>query len=93
MDTNHLNVCHGFQSALDTQTERHIQASLPSLYANRTTLIVAHRLSTIIHADEILVVREGEVAERGTHEGLLAQHGLYYSMWEDQFKEPSKPSA
>ncbi|OWA52060.1 ATP-binding cassette sub-family B member 6, mitochondrial [Hypsibius exemplaris] len=78
-------------SALDTQTERHIQASLAKLYANRTTLIVAHRLSTVIHADEILVLKDGEVEERGNHEALLAQRGLYYSMWEDQLKAPPKP--
>ena len=53
-------------SALDTQTERNIQMSLARVCENRTTLIVAHRLSTIIHADQILVLREGQVAERGT---------------------------
>ena len=52
-------------SALDTQTERNIQAALQRVCANRTTIIVAHRLSTIIHADEILVLREGEIVERG----------------------------
>lgn len=52
-------------SALDTQTERHIQAALHRVCADRTTIIVAHRLSTIIHADEILVLKEGEIVERG----------------------------
>jgi len=52
-------------SALDTQTERNIQAALNRVCANRTTIVVAHRLSTIIHADEILVLKEGEIVERG----------------------------
>jgi len=53
-------------SALDTQTERNIQSSLAKVCENRTTLIVAHRLSTIIHADQILVLQEGEIVEHGT---------------------------
>lgn len=52
-------------SALDTQTERNIQAALNQVCKNRTTVIVAHRLSTVIHADEILVLKEGEIVERG----------------------------
>jgi ABC-type transport system involved in Fe-S cluster assembly, permease and ATPase components len=52
-------------SALDTQTERNIQAALNRVCTNRTTIVVAHRLSTVIHADEILVLKEGEIVERG----------------------------
>ena len=52
-------------SALDTQTERNIQTALNRVCVNRTTIVVAHRLSTIIHADEILVLKEGEIVERG----------------------------
>lgn len=62
-------------SALDTQTERNIQAALSQVCVNRTTIIVAHRLSTIIHADEILVLKEGEIVERGRHESLLNTNG------------------
>lgn len=65
-------------SALDTQTERNIQSALAKVCANRTTIIVAHRLSTIIHADEILVLKEGVIIERGNHEDLLQQNGNYY---------------
>ncbi|KAM6945579.1 LOW QUALITY PROTEIN: ATP-binding cassette sub-family B member 6 [Aplochiton taeniatus] len=68
-------------SALDTQTERNIQASLAKVCTNRTTIVVAHRLSTIIGADQILVVNDGHIAERGRHEELLAKGGLYSAMW------------
>ncbi|AJY46615.1 ABCB family ABC transporter ATP-binding protein/permease [Martelella endophytica] len=71
-------------SALDTQTEREIQAALDVVSKNRTTLVIAHRLSTVIGADEIIVLRRGEIAERGTHTALLAQNGLYAQMWERQ---------
>ncbi|XP_037618337.1 ATP-binding cassette, sub-family B (MDR/TAP), member 6a isoform X2 [Sebastes umbrosus] len=68
-------------SALDTQTERNIQASLAKVCANRTTVVVAHRLSTIIGADQILVISDGHIAERGRHEELLVKGGLYSDMW------------
>lgn len=64
-------------SALDTQTERNIQTALNKVCANRTTIIVAHRLSTIIHADEILVLEEGNIIERGRHDFLLNQNGKF----------------
>lgn len=68
-------------SALDTKTERHIQSALSRVCANKTTLIVAHRLSTIIHADEILVLKEGVIVERGTHEELLTLAGNLTSVF------------
>uniref|UniRef100_A0A0K8R5W4 Putative abc transporter n=2 Tax=Ixodes ricinus TaxID=34613 RepID=A0A0K8R5W4_IXORI len=71
-------------SSLDTQTERNIQASLDMICKNRTTLIVAHRLSTVIHADQILVLQDGEIVETGSHEELLEYGGLYASMWRQQ---------
>jgi len=73
-------------SALDTKTERHIQASLEKVCTNRTTLIVAHRLSTIIDADEILVLKDGEIVERGRHQDLLTLEGLYATMWNQQLE-------
>ncbi len=71
-------------SALDTQTEREIQSALDHVSQNRTTLVIAHRLSTVINADEIIVLRAGEIAERGTHDELLAMNGLYEQMWHRQ---------
>ena len=71
-------------SALDTHTEREIQAALDVVSKNRTTLVIAHRLSTVIGADEIIVLKRGEIAERGTHDDLIAQNGLYAQMWERQ---------
>jgi ATP-binding cassette subfamily B protein len=71
-------------SALDTTTEHEIQSALDTVSKNRTTLVIAHRLSTVINADEIIVLREGRIAERGNHASLLAADGLYASMWNRQ---------
>jgi ATP-binding cassette, subfamily B, heavy metal transporter len=71
-------------SALDTATEQGISAALRSVSQHRTTLVIAHRLSTVTDSDEILVLREGAVVERGTHSGLLAADGVYASMWAAQ---------
>jgi ABC-type transport system involved in Fe-S cluster assembly fused permease/ATPase subunit len=68
-------------SALDTSTEQDIQAALRTVARHRTTLVIAHRLSTVVDADEIIVLDDGRVVERGTHQGLLAQAGLYARMW------------
>ncbi|MGX5665747.1 ABC transporter ATP-binding protein/permease [Rhizobium daejeonense] len=71
-------------SALDTTTEHEIQAALDIVSRNRTTLVIAHRLSTVVGADEIIVLKGGEIAERGTHSALLEKNGLYASMWNRQ---------
>jgi ATP-binding cassette subfamily B protein len=71
-------------SALDIHTEREIQAALERISANRTTLVIAHRLATIVNADEIIVLDGGRITERGTHDELLDQGGLYASMWNRQ---------
>jgi ATP-binding cassette subfamily B protein len=71
-------------SALDIHTEREIQAALDRVSRDRTTLIIAHRLSTVVHADEIIVLDDGIIVERGNHEDLLRQEGLYASMWNRQ---------
>jgi ATP-binding cassette, subfamily B, heavy metal transporter len=71
-------------SALDTGTEREIQGALGEVSRNRTSLVIAHRLSTVIDADEILVLDHGRIIERGRHSELLAQNGHYASMWNKQ---------
>jgi ATP-binding cassette, subfamily B, heavy metal transporter len=71
-------------SALDSHTEKDIQDELDRVSKNRTTLVIAHRLSTIVGADQILVLDRGAIVERGTHPELLAQGGLYASMWNRQ---------
>jgi ATP-binding cassette subfamily B protein len=71
-------------SALDTHTEKEIQASLREVSAGRTTLIIAHRLSTVVDADEILVLDDGRIVERGGHAQLLARGGVYADMWARQ---------
>lgn len=74
-------------SALDTHSERLIQASLEPLMKGRTTIAIAHRLSTILAADQILVIDRGRVVENGTHAELMANSGLYASLYHEQFKE------
>jgi len=74
-------------SALDTESERHIQAALAQLLRNRTTFVIAHRLSTVEQADRILVLNAGTIAESGTHAQLLAQGGLYAQLHRLQFSD------
>ena len=77
-------------SALDTPTERQIQAELKRLSKNRTVLMIAHRLSTVVDADEIVVLDQGRMVERGTHAALLAEGGQYAKMWERQEREAAE---
>ena len=73
-------------SNVDTRTEHQIQAAMRALMADKTCFVVAHRLSTIRNADCILVVRDGNVVERGTHEELMRQKGFYYEMHQAQYR-------
>ena len=80
-------------SALDTATEREIQTALADLAAGRTTLVIAHRLATIRHADRIVVVTEGGIAEEGRHDALLAAGGYYHVLHAAQFAAADAPQA
>ena len=68
-------------SALDNESEKGVQESLEKLAKNRTTFVIAHRLSTVRNADCIMVLEQGEIIERGTHEQLLAEKGRYYQLY------------
>ena len=74
-------------SALDSRTEAEIQATLEAIAEQRTTIVIAHRLSTVVNADEIVVLEDGRVRERGNHASLLRQGGLYAEMWNRQAQE------
>uniref|UniRef100_A4XPU6 Lipid A ABC exporter, fused ATPase and inner membrane subunits MsbA n=1 Tax=Ectopseudomonas mendocina (strain ymp) TaxID=399739 RepID=A4XPU6_ECTM1 len=78
-------------SALDTESERHIQAALDQVMQGRTTLVIAHRLTTIEKADLILVMDQGQIVERGSHAELLAQNGYYARLHAKQFEEGGEP--
>jgi len=71
-------------SSLDTESERLVQDAINHLMEDRTSIVIAHRLSTVRHADEILVLQKGVIAERGTHDALLATNGIYKKLVEMQ---------
>lgn len=73
-------------SSVDTRTERLIQQALGNLLQGRTSFVIAHRLSTIRDADQVIVIKDGRIVERGTHETLLAQQGVYHSLYMSQFR-------
>ncbi|MCJ8300342.1 MAG: lipid ABC transporter permease/ATP-binding protein, partial [Pseudomonadales bacterium] len=74
-------------SALDNHSERYIQQALERVMQNRTTIVIAHRLSTVKNADIILVMESGEIVERGTHRQLLEQNGLYAKLYQQGFEQ------
>ena len=74
-------------SALDSRTEEAIQSTLDNVSRNRTTIVIAHSLSTVVGADQIVVLDSGRVEERGTHAELLAKGGLYADLWARQAAE------
>ena len=80
-------------SALDTKTEREIQASLAEVAAGHTTLVIAHRLSTVVDADQILVLEAGRIVERGNHRELLLRGGVYAAMWARQQEAAEREAA
>ena len=72
-------------SSLDTRTEMRIQKAFSTMMEGRTSFIVAHRLSTILEADKILVMKDGNIIEQGTHKELIANKGFYYELYNSQF--------
>jgi subfamily B ATP-binding cassette protein MsbA len=72
-------------SALDTESEQHVQAALDKLMQNRTSIVIAHRLSTVENADRIMVMEQGEIVESGSHDDLIAQGGHYAKLYQKQF--------
>ena len=76
-------------SALDTETEHEIQESLIQMGKGRTVMIIAHRLSTVVHADRIVVLEQGQIVEEGSHDALLSQNGRYSHLWHLQLSEDS----
>jgi len=73
-------------SSVDAEAEAQIQRAIAELMEGRTSIVVAHRLSTILHADEILVLQHGEIRERGSHRELLAREGLYQRLYQLQLR-------
>ncbi len=80
-------------SSVDTETEQLIQDALRVLLAGRTAIVIAHRLSTVQHVDEILVLHKGRIRERGTHQELLARRGIYWTLYQLQYKEQESGGA
>jgi ATP-binding cassette subfamily B protein len=78
---------------LDSRTEAAIQETLQGVAARRTSIVIAHRLSTVVDADQIIVLDQGKVAERGTHAQLLRRNGLYADMWKRQQSEREEEAA
>jgi len=77
-------------SSIDTETEQFIQLAIDRVMRNRTSLVVAHRLSTIQRADKIIVLHHGEIREQGTHQDLLGLQGLYWKLYKLQYSDPGR---
>jgi ATP-binding cassette subfamily B multidrug efflux pump len=80
-------------SSVDTRTERLIQQAFDQLLEGRTSFVIAHRLSTIRNADQVLMLKDGQIVERGTHNELLALRGAYYDLYMSQFRREEEPAA
>ena len=84
---NRILILDEATSSVDTRTEQRIQKAMDNLMRGRTSFVIAHRLSTIKDADLILVMRDGDIVEQGTHDELLAQGGFYADLYNSQFED------
>ena len=84
---NRILILDEATSSVDTRTEIRIQKALDNLMKGRTSFVIAHRLSTIKNADMILVMKDGDIIEQGTHDELLAKNGFYAELYNSQFEE------
>ena len=80
-------------SSVDTETEFRVREALSRMIEGRTSIIIAHRLSTVQRADKIIVMHKGKVREMGTHQELLAQRGIYYKLYQLQYKDQELPAS
>ena len=87
MQTDPILILDEATSSVDTCTEIRIQKALDNLMKGRTSFVIAHRLSTIKNADMILVMKDGDIIEQGTHDELLAKNGFYAELYNSQFEE------
>ena len=90
VDGSPLLILDEATSSVDTRTERVIQEAMDRLTEGRTSFVIAHRLSTIRNSDLILVMRDGNIVEQGTHDELLAEGGFYADLYNSQFDEPEE---
>ena len=81
----HMLILDEATSNVDTQTEQQIQAAMRELMKDKTCFVIAHRLSTVRSADHILVMRDGQVVEQGTHDSLMSAEGFYHKLYQAQF--------
>lgn len=86
---NRILILDEATSSVDTRTEQRIQTAMDNLMRGRTSFVIAHRLSTIKDADLILVMRDGDIVEQGTHDDLLAAGGFYADLYNSQFEDVS----
>ena len=80
-------------SALDGETEARVQDALDEVMKGRTTFIIAHRLSSVVHADRIIVLEGGKIADIGTHDELSVREGIYKDLYEEQFRSALQPTS
>ncbi len=87
LQNNPMLILDEATSSIDTRTEKLLQTAMNELVSGRTSFIIAHRLSTIRNADQILVIKDGDVVESGTHDSLMEKNGFYAELYNSQFPD------